>query len=206
MASQVSKLNYVDSKLGAPTSGQQTTRVLFNTVIAGGTNRQIEFFTNFQGLTNGQTNLSSNRLDSMESMVVKNIWLAQYVTTVPATGQALDNNGFGESSVTGLVLDFIVGNQKVIKDLPLNFNSVVSEPFDRLHANNGARLNVGTGNATILQTPPPTEIRLLTDIVIPPQVAFSVVIKGGLNANFGAGVCVCALSGYGKIFSAGNTF
>jgi hypothetical protein len=29
---QVSKLNYVDGKLGAPTSGQQTTRVLFNTI------------------------------------------------------------------------------------------------------------------------------------------------------------------------------
>ena len=31
---QVSKLNYVDSKLGAPSSGQQTTRVLFNTIEA----------------------------------------------------------------------------------------------------------------------------------------------------------------------------
>jgi hypothetical protein len=34
MASQVSKLNYVDAKLGAPTSGQQTTRYIYDTVSA----------------------------------------------------------------------------------------------------------------------------------------------------------------------------
>jgi hypothetical protein len=51
----------------------------------------------------------------------------------------------------------------------------------------------------------PVEIRLLTDIVIPPQVAFEVRIDSN------AGVMELALlsalfSGYGKIFSAGNTF
>jgi hypothetical protein len=35
MASQVSKLNYVDAKLGAPTSGQQTTRYIYDTVLPG---------------------------------------------------------------------------------------------------------------------------------------------------------------------------
>jgi hypothetical protein len=32
MANQVSKLNYVDAKLGAPTSGQQTTRYIYDSV------------------------------------------------------------------------------------------------------------------------------------------------------------------------------
>jgi hypothetical protein len=35
MANQVSKLNYVDAKLGAPTSGQQTTRYIYDTVLPG---------------------------------------------------------------------------------------------------------------------------------------------------------------------------
>jgi hypothetical protein len=78
--SQVGKLGYVDSKLGAPTSGQQTTRILFNTIEAPGTTSSLSFFKNFQGLTNGQTNLTQNKLDSMESMVIKTIWLAQFQT------------------------------------------------------------------------------------------------------------------------------
>jgi hypothetical protein len=73
---QVGKLGYVDSKLGAPTSGQQTTRILFNTIEAPGTTSTLTFFKNFQGLTNGQTNLTQNKLDSMESMVIKTIYLA----------------------------------------------------------------------------------------------------------------------------------
>jgi len=75
--SQVNKLSFVDGKLGAPTSGQQTTRVLFNTIEAPGTTSSLTFFRNFQGLTNGQTNLTQNKLDSMESMVIKSIWLSQ---------------------------------------------------------------------------------------------------------------------------------
>jgi hypothetical protein len=78
--SQVGKLGYVDSKLGAPTSGQQTTRILFNTIEAPGTTSSLSFFKNFQGLTDGQTNLTQNKLDSMESMVIKTIWLAQFST------------------------------------------------------------------------------------------------------------------------------
>ena len=61
--SQVNKLGYVDSKLGAPTSGQQTTRILFNTIEAPGTTSNLTFFKNFQGLTEGQTNLNQNKLD-----------------------------------------------------------------------------------------------------------------------------------------------
>jgi hypothetical protein len=49
------------------------------------------------------------------------------------------------------------------------------------------------------------EIRLLTDIVIPPQVAFEVRIESNAGV-YGTGAVVCALSGYGKIFSAGSSF
>jgi hypothetical protein len=80
--SQISKLGYVDNKLGAPSSGQQTTRILFNTIEAPGTTSSLTFFKTFQGLTQGQTNLTQNRLDSMESMVIKTIWLAQYILLV----------------------------------------------------------------------------------------------------------------------------
>ena len=193
--SQISKLGYVDSKLGAPSSGQQTTRILFNTIEAPGTTSSLSFFKNFQGLTNGQTNLTQNKLDSMESMVIKTIWLANFTTAgilVPvATNQQ--------------TLSIIVGNQTVVKNLPIHFNILSGNAFDRLHENGG-----GLADNTILATATaqlwqPVEIRLLTDIVIPPQVAFEVRVESN-NAAYGTGAIVCALSGYGKIFSAGNTF
>jgi hypothetical protein len=195
--SQISKLGYVDSKLGAPSSGQQTTRILFNTIEAPGTTGSLSFFKTFQGLTQGQTNLTQNKLDSMESMVIKTIWLAQLDSTSTL-------NSFG-----GLVqqtVSIIVGNQQVVKNLPIQFNQgIAGQAFDRLHENAAATIDrANTASATI-QNVMPVEIRLLTDIVIPPQVAFEVRIDSNAGV-YGTGAVVCALSGYGKIFSAGNTF
>ena len=195
--SQISKLGYVDSKLGAPSSGQQTTRILFNTIDAPGTTSSLTFFKTFQGLTQGQTNLTQNKLDSMESMVIKTIWLAQFTTA-----------GVMNDSVGGFVqqtISIIVGNQTVVKNLPIQFNQgVTGQAFDRLHENGGA-VNQRINSTDLIQNSQPCEIRLLTDIVIPPQVAFEVRLDSNSGA-YGSGAVVCALSGYGKIFSAGNTF
>jgi hypothetical protein len=197
MASQPQKLSYVDGKLGAPTSGQQTTRVLFNTIEAPGTTSSLIFFRSFQGLTNGQTNLTQNRLDSMESMVIKTIWLAQYATD--ASLRAFGN-------LKQQTLSIIVGNQTVVKNLPIQFNQGTNgQAFDRLHENAGVQTDLVTSPTTLIQTRQPIEIRLLTDIVIPPQVAFEVRIDSN-SAAYETGAVVCAMAGYGKIFSAGNSF
>lgn len=195
--SQVGKLGYVDSKLGAPTSGQQTTRILFNTIEAPGTTSSLSFFKNFQGLTNGQTNLTQNKLDSMESMVIKTIWLAQFGTDGTLTS-------FGGN--VQQTISVLVGNQVVVKNLPIQFNQGANgQAFDRLHENAGSRSEfVATPGATA-QMVQPCEIRLLTDIVIPPQVAFEVRVESNAGV-YGTGAVVCALSGYGKIFSAGSSF
>ena len=195
--SQISKLGYVDNKLGAPSSGQQTTRILFNTIEAPGTTSSLTFFKTFQGLTQGQTNLTQNKLDSMESMVIKTIWLAQYNT-------AGDLAAFG--STRQQTVSIIVGNQTVVKNLPIQFNQGINgQAFDRLHENGGVFTDLLTASTATYQRIMPVEIRLLTDIVIPPQVAFEVRIDSNAGV-YGTGAVVCALSGYGKIFSAGNTF
>ena len=194
--SQISKLGYVDNKLGAPSSGQQTTRIIFNTIEAPGTTSTLSFFKNFQGLTQGQTNLTQNRLDSMESQVIKTIWLAQFSTGA----EARNFGGLVQQTVS-----IIVGNQTVVKNLPIQFNQGQNgQAFDRLHEGGGAASSGALGSST-QQTIQPVEIRLLTDIVIPPQVAFEVRIESNQGV-YGTGAVVCALSGYGKIFSAGNTF
>ena len=195
--SQVGKLGYVDSKLGAPTSGQQTTRILFNTIEAPGTTSSLSFFKNFQGLTNGQTNLTQNKLDSMESMVIKTIWLAQLRTS----GQLANLGGVAQQT-----LSIIVGNQTVVKNLPIQFNQGnTGQAFDRLHENAAAGTDDVAVSTATDQSVMPCEIRLLTDIVIPPQVAFEVRVESNA-AGYDTGAVVCALSGYGKIFSAGSSF
>lgn len=195
--SQVSKLSFVDGKLGAPTSGQQTTRILFNTIETPGTTSTLVFFRNFQGLSNGQTNLNQNKLDSMESMVIKTITLTQFSSdgTLGLVG------GLAQQT-----LSIIVGNQTVVKNLPIQFNQgVVGQAFDRLHENAGVLTDNTVSATALLQVNQPTEIRLVTDIVIPPQVSFEVRLDSN-SGVYGTGAVVCALSGYGKIFSAGNSF
>jgi len=194
--SQISKLGYVDSKLGAPSSGQQTTRILFNTIESPGTTSSLTFFKTFQGLTQGQTNLTQNKLDSMESMVIKTISLYNY----GVNGSLLNFGGLVQQT-----LSIIVGNQTVVKNLPIQFNQGSNgQAFDRLHENGGAE-NQTINASALFQNTMPCEIRLLTDIVIPPQVAFEVRIDSNQGVYF-TGAVTCALSGYGKIFSAGNTF
>lgn len=195
--SQVSKLSFVDGKLGAPTSGQQTTRVLFNTIETPGTTSSLTFFRSFQGLTNGQTNLTQNKLDSMESMVIKTITLSQF-----STAGVLQPFG----SLVQQTLSIIVGNQTVVKNLPIQFNQGSNgQAFDRLHDNAGVQSTSTFVASATSQTQMPVEIRLLTDIVIPPQVAFEVRVDSN-SGVYGTGAVVCALAGYGKIFSAGNSF
>jgi hypothetical protein len=194
--SQISKLGYVDNKLGAPSSGQQTTRILFNTIEAPGTTSSLTFFKTFQGLTRVRQTLLKI------ASILWNLWLSKL---------------FGLLNIVQLVfcsplalvqqtLSIIVGNQTVVKNLPIQFNQGFNgQAFDRLHENAGAQSSsTFVANATS-QTQMPVEIRLLTDIVIPPQVAFEVRIDSNAGV-YGTGAVVCALSGYGKIFSAGNTF
>lgn len=206
MASQVSKLAYVDKKLGATFPGQQTTRVLFNTVLNAVAQKQITFFKTFQGLTNGQTNLTQNKLDSSESMVIKSLWFCGYSDTGSVVPIAGSNSAPEAGSVTCSVY---VGNQCVVKNLPLQFNTNNGQAFDRLHANAGVGAwsqQGGPNDDPFIQYYVPTEVRLLTDIVLPPQVTFTVVLETeGLVTPF-ANTVVCALSGYGKIFSAGASF
>ena len=179
MANQVSKLAYVDSKLGVSLPGQQTTRVIYDSVNAAAGQQFFQFFTNFAGKTEFQTNLTTNKLDSAESMVIKSIQIVM--------GSLVSN------LTDHLNLNITVGNQVVLKDFDPSFNcSTRGLSFDRLHSGFNTTTNL--------------EVRLLTEIVIPPQVNFKAELQLS-NALLAAGDDVTIiLKGYGRIFSAGNSF
>jgi hypothetical protein len=184
MANQVQKLSYVDAKLGVGLPGQQTTRVIYDSVNAVAGQGFFEFFTNFAGKTEFQTNLTTNKLDSAESMVIKSIQLIGNFNGSP-TPASLANH---------LNLNITVGNQVVVKDFDPSFNATSRGlAFDRLHS--------GFNSSTIL------ELRLLTDIVIPPQVNFKATlqISDAVNVALNDDITI-VFKGYGRIFSAGNSF
>ena len=180
MANQVNKLAYVDSKLGVSLPGQQTTRVIYDSVSSVAGQQFFEFFTNFAGKTEFQTNLTTNKLDSAESMVIKSI----QIITNSATSNLADH----------LNLNITVGNQVVVKDFDPSFNaSSRGLAFDRLHSGFNSTTNL--------------ELRLLTDIVIPPQVNFKATLQiaDGANVELNDDITII-LKGYGRIFSAGASF
>jgi hypothetical protein len=179
MANQVSKLAYVDSKLGVSLPGQQTTRVIYDSVNAAAGQQFFTFFTNFAGKTEFQSNLTTNKLDSAESMVIKSVQIIMN----SATSNLSDH----------LNLNITVGNQVIVKDFDPSFNATSRGlAFDRLHS--------GFNSATNL------ELRLLTDIVIPPQVNFKAELTLG-NALIAVNDDITIVfKGYGRIFSAGNSF
>jgi hypothetical protein len=179
MANQVQKLAYVDSKLGVSLPGQQTTRVIYDSVSAVAGQSFFQFFTNFANKSEFQTNLTTNKLDSAESMVIKSIQIILNSATV-------DLVEHGNLNIT-------VGNQVVLKDFNPSFNcSNRGVAFDRLHSGFASSANL--------------EVRLLTEIVIPPQVNFKAEYQIS-SALIGAGDDITILlKGYGRIFSAGNSF
>jgi len=181
--SQVGKLNMVNAKLGATMPGQQTTRYIYDTVIASAAGAtQYNFFQTFAGKTDLQTNLTTNKLDSSESMVIKSI----YVTMSSGTAGSLNLSGHSNLNIT-------VGNQVVLKDFNLAFNaSNRGVSYDRLHS--GANFTKQL------------EIRLLTDIVIPPQVNFKATLELAETTAVDDTSITLGLKGYGTIFSAGSTF
>jgi hypothetical protein len=179
MANQVQKVAYVDSKLGVSLPGQQTTRVIYDSVNAVAGQTFYQFFTNFAGKNQFQTNLTTNKLDSAESMVIKSVQIIMNTATSNLTDH--------------LNLNITVGNQVVLKDFDPSFNcSSRGLAFDRLHSGFNSTRNL--------------EVRLLTEIVIPPQVNFKAELQIS-NALVAAGDDVTIIfKGYGRIFSAGNSF
>ena len=179
MANQVQKVAYVDSKLGVSLPGQQTTRVIYDSINTSAGQQFFQFFTNFAGKTQFQTNLTTNKLDSAESMVIKSVQIIMNT----ATSNLSDH----------LNLNITVGNQVVLKDFDPSFNcGSRGLAFDRLHSGFNSTTNL--------------EVRLLTEIVIPPQVNFKAELQLS-NALLAVNDDVTIIfKGYGRIFSAGNSF
>jgi hypothetical protein len=172
---QQTKLAYIAQKLGFDINqSQQTHRRVYDTLDLGpGINT---YFENFAGKTIAQTNLTSNKLDSAEALVIKQIG----ITDVAADQFALK----------GALLSVFVGGQTVVKKLPLQI--LTAGPDPAVHVEN---LVDNASNAFDLEP----NFRLLTNIVVPPQVSFTVTVE--LPAGSSSESNLLYLDGYGILFN-----
>lgn len=195
---QVNKFLQANRVLGAQMDEMQgTTRIIYDQQSFTGVT-SYDFFSQVaskQTQVNNQlqTNITDNRFETGEGMVVKEIGF--YNAAAESTPLDLATTIFG----LGL-LNFYIGNNRVIKDLPLfcaqNFAAINNlNPTTTSSGNNADRRYVG--------------LRLFTNIVIPPQIQFycnvTLPTAPATTANNFLLLRVY-LKGYGKLFNPRNNY
>jgi hypothetical protein len=196
---QVNKFLQANRVLGAQMDQMQgTTRNIYDTVNMTG-KTTYSFFSELPSkqttLLAGapQTNLTENRFEPGEGMVIKELGFINYEGT--AANIASLNVGF---ATLGLV-DIIIGNSRVVKDLPLLAGSTLS-------AINNINSKIGSVNELKRYN----IVRLFTNIVIPPQIQFFVNVRlpfaPAAGTDTGASTFRCYLKGYGKLFNPRNNY
>ena len=200
---QVNKFLQANRALGSQMDQMQgTTRTIFDTVDFT-TRTSYDYFSEVSGkattLVNNlpATNISENRFEPGEGMVIKEIGLANFDNQdSPVTPVDLN------TSVIGLgLINITIGNNRVIKDLPIFSMQTLSA------INNINLSSTNTRNDNNLRF---VGLRLFTNIVIPPQVQFFVTVRlpapGGTAAATGLDALRVYLKGYGKLFNPRNNY
>jgi hypothetical protein len=186
---QVNKFLEATRRLGAQMDQDQgTTRVIYDTSGPGSGRTTFDFFDLVTSKTYPATNLDQNRFQPGEGMVIKEISFTDL----------LGAYDFSSALSFGIV-SFFIGNNRVIKDLPLSAFSTIAA-LNPLNYPSGTSISEEEPTANI-----PTTIRLRTNLVIPPQIQF----KATLRLPFVAvGSCNIKMSvkGYGKLFNPGQNY
>jgi hypothetical protein len=139
------------------------------------------------------TNISENRFQPGEGMVIKEIAFRNLELT---NANALSLSEYFSLSL----LNVTVGNNKVIKDFPL-FAMTSTMALNNFPSFTGATID--NINRRLIA------VRFLTNIVIPPQVQFSVNLKCPIApsaATSSDAVLRCYIKGYGKLFNPRNNY
>lgn len=190
---QVNKFLAQSRQLGASMDAMQgTTRIIYDTQDMT-TQTYYSFFSQLGGKQSAAsfianapaTNLTENKFEPGEGMVIKEIYLYNLETT-QACNLANTFTGLG-------LIDVVVGNNRVIKSLPI-FTGAGFTIINNLNPTNDAKASA---------------VRLSTNIIIPPQIQFFVNVTlpvapaAATNNDLTLRV---ALRGYGKLFNPRNNY
>jgi hypothetical protein len=183
----------VNERLGnyAVPEMQGTTRAIFDSqVMAASTNQTLTFFQGISTRLYPFANINNNRFEVGESLAITNI---SFCASEPDASfdsladELYENLSTGATNTHTVLLNFYIGNQRVIKDFDLNYSR-----FGIGEAYNAARQK----NVIHLETP----------IVIPPQIEFYATVSiTGSGATL-ARRFFLILSGQGTLLNTKSTF
>ncbi len=154
----------VNQRLGntAVPNMQGTTRAIFDSINQTGaaTDFTLTFFQGVSSRVYPAANVSSNRFEVGESLAIQGFSLQSRDTA------DIETRSFTSSTtVTSAILNFYIGNQRVVKDLEILGYS---------------RFQIGESISEAVQ---PTVFRLETPIVIPPQIEYYATLRIGATAS-----------------------
>jgi len=182
----------VNQRLGntAVPNMQGTTRYIFDSQAQVASNNQtLTFFQNVSQRAYPNANINNNRFEVGESLAITGIsyfWTVNPLTVLTESIQPQPDNAADRFTNT-LTLDLFIGNQRVIKNLDLNYSKVgIGEAYDP----------AGITNV----------IRLETPIVIPPQIEFYATVRITGSTVVEAKRMYLGLFGQGTLLNTKSTF
>jgi len=178
----------VNQRLGntAVPNMQGTTRMIYDTVAitSTATDQVLTFFSGVSSRTYPATNLSSNRFEVGESLAIQGFTWG-FFTTATTT---LNNTISASLQVRSGILNFYIGNQRVIKDLEIMVYS---------------RFNMGEAISEASET---AVFRLETPIVIPPQVEYYATLRLSSANSLNTQTCLLSAFGTGTLLNTKSSF
>ena len=183
----------VNQRLGntAVPNMQGTTRAIFDSqVLAASANQTITLFQGISGRLYPFANINNNRFEVGESLAITSISFcgAEPDASFDTMADELYENFATGATVTNtFLLNLYIGNQRVIKDLDLNYS----------------RFGIGEAYAAARQK---NVIHLETPIIIPPQIEFYATVTITANANLLGRRFFLILAGQGTLLNTKSTF
>jgi len=181
---------HVNKQLG--NSGMQymqgTSFEVFDEVDISTPSSELNFFINSNAKQLPFTNLRDNRLKAGESLVVEYMYFAvrNYVAGSPEQTNTFDTPDLISNFQSGVV-DFTIGNQRVIKDLSV---LTIGSPLFDIHAQFDSQY----------------VFVMRTDITIPPEIEFSVTVRTGAPVQLADSTVRCCLGGPGSLLNTRTTY
>ena len=181
----------VNQRLGntAVPGMQGTTRYIYDSqAIVAATNQTVTFFQGVSTRTFPATNLNNNRFEVGESLAIQGVTFFTRETT-PTTLANLITPNLSAAAIFNntLTLNVFIGNQRVIKDLDLNYAR-----FLLGETKTGSQIN----NTLHFETP----------IVIPPQIEFYATLRITSTADVVAGQLYLGFFGQGTLLNTKSNF
>jgi hypothetical protein len=186
----------VNQRLGnsAVPNMQGTTRVIFDTsaaLVATTATQTLTFFSGVSTRLYPLSNLSNNRFEVGESLAIQG-FAFMFRTSVDFTAYSATNilnssPAAGAAFLQQAILNFYIGNQRIIKDLALDYS----------------KFGLGEAHAGTLQS---NVLRLETPIVIPPQVEFYATLTYTASSTPSTDRVVLAAYGQGTLLNTKSNF